>query len=1022
LALVAGLTNAPTFIQDKPDIVTYPDILEGPVNFGIFYGTQFRGYITAPLTGNYVFFICSYSQSQLWLSTDDKPANKRQIAAETVSSTTRQYQSSAGGSDLSQKRSDQAFGTITLTAGQRYYFEVLHKVDGTAGTDNISVAWQIPGGAEPQDGDSPIIGKYLSAFGVTAQAVTVTTQPVSQTILAPAPVTFSVAGAGFPPPTSYQWLSNGVPILNATATNYTLPLTLITENGTAFSAQVANGYSSATSSNAILTVLKDTVPPSPVSVGVTIVQGTTITVTFSELMDKASAETPQNYVFTPGNITATAASLDTNDLKTVTITAGSALSTSGTVTLSISGVKDLAGNPVVSGSNIQFNITPVTYQAGILFDQPLAYYRFEETSGSVAKNSGSTGGDGAYYTGDEATPGAGGTPSSPKGAAGPRPPAFAGFDANNHSATFDGVGEWVDTKNEFLNGLGAFSLEYWVSTADRANQAAREGIVGQNDAVEYGFIDANTIQIWTPGGGSLNATDSFPDNEWHHIATIASGTDIRNYFDGVLVGTGGTATTSYGASIYNVHIGGGGVFDPTGNYFNGNIDEVAIFNKAIPADRIAAHYAAGKNGGFLVKQVDTTPPLPVQVNSVNAAFNVVVLQFSEAMDKASTETAKNYVFTPGNIAGSTAVLDSTGINVTITTSAPLTPGDNTLTLNGVKDVAGNAILPGTTIKFTFTPVTYAANILLDGPLGYYRFEESSGSVATNSGTTGGNGAYYTGEEPSAGAGGTPSKPKGDPGPRPPTFAGFDANNHSATFDGVGEWVDTKNEFLNRLGAFSLEYWVSPANRVSDPTTFGTRIGIVGQNDAVEYGFIDANTIQIWTPGGGSLNTTYSFPDNEWHHVATIANGTDIRNYYDGVLVGQAGNATPSYGTSTYNVHIGGGGVFDATGNWFTGHIDEVAIFDKAIPPARVAAHFKAGKDGGVLLTSGAVTPGGTVSAPEITSIKLNADKTITVLWTGGGTLEAAPTVLGPWQAVPGATSPYTLSPTATMTFGRIRVP
>ena len=39
-------------------------------------------------------------------------------------------------------------------------------------------------------------------------------------------------------------------------------------------------------------------------------------------------------------------------------------------------------------------------------------------------------------------------------------------------------------------------------------------------------------------------------------------------------GTGGTATTSYGASIYNVHIGGGGVFDATGNYFNGNIDEV----------------------------------------------------------------------------------------------------------------------------------------------------------------------------------------------------------------------------------------------------------------------------------------------------------------------------------------------------------------------------------------------------------------------------------------------------------------
>src|SRR5205814_1186185 len=119
---------------------------------------------------------------------------------------------------------------------------------------------------------------------------------------------------------------------------------------------------------------------------------------------------------------------------------------------------------------------------------------------------------------------------------------------------------------------------------------------------------------------------------------------------------------------------------------------------------------------------------------------------------------------------------------------------------------------------------------------------------------------------------------------------------------------------------------NPKNRVTDPGTFGTRIGIVGQNDAVEYGFIDANTIQIWTPNGGSLNTTYSFPDGEWHHVATIADGQSIKTYYDGVLAGSGGSAATDYGNSTYNVHIGGGGVYDAAGNWFTGNIDEVAIF------------------------------------------------------------------------------------------------
>src|SRR5207253_1581854 len=145
---------------------------------------------------------------------------------------------------------------------------------------------------------------------------------------------------------------------------------------------------------------------------------------------------------------------------------------------------------------------------------------------------------------------------------------------------------------------------------------------------------------------------------------------------------------------------------------------------------------------------------------------------------------------------------------------------------------------------------------------------------------------------------------------------------------------------------------------NSPSDWSTRVGIVGQNDAVEYGFIDPATIQIWTPNGGSLNTGYTFGDNEWHHVATIADGTAIHTYYDGVLKGSSGNATGDYGSSAFNVHIGGGGVFDGNGNYFTGHIDEVAIFAKAIPPARVAEHFKAGKEGGVIVANLGTNGGG----------------------------------------------------------------
>jgi hypothetical protein len=50
------------------------------------------------------------------------------------------------------------------------------------------------------------------------------------------------------------------------------------------------------------------------------------------------------------------------------------------------------------------------------------------------------------------------------------------------------------------------------------------------------------------------------------------------------------------------------------------------------------------------------------------------------------------------------------------------------------------------------------------------------------------------------------------------------------------------------------------------------------------------------------------------------------------------------------------------------------------------------------------------------------DGSITLEWTGGGTLQAAASITGPWQGVPGAASPYKVTPTAgaPILFGRIK--
>ena len=395
--------------------------------------------------------------------------------------------------------------------------------------------------------------------------------------------------------------------------------------------------------------------------------------------------------------------------------------------------------------------------------------------------------------------------------------------------------------------------------------------------------------------------------------------------------------------------------------------------------------------------VDTFAPKITKVKA--SSVSTLIVTFDEPVDAATAGTVGNYSLSSGvTISAATA----TGGSVLLNTSALTVGNTYTLTAGGVKDLYGNTLAPGSTVTFKVNVVTYADVILADGPVMFYRFEETTGQKTVNLGTAGtaADGLWMAGTGPDDSS---PVDVSSGIGPRPTEFFGFASDNRSGLFTGQEGmlWVDAQQQLLNNLGSFSLEYWVKPKNRVSDPTTFGTRIGIVGQNDAVEYGFINPTTIQIWTPGGGSLDTTYSFPDETWHHVATIADGTSIKNYFDGVFINQVTATAANYGSSTYNVHVGGGGAFDATGNHFTGEIDEVAIFNKAIPAARIAAHFKAGKEGGELPT-------------EDPTISIDAAGVITYT----GTLQSSDTVNGTYSAVTGASSPYTVPKTGSAKFYR----
>jgi hypothetical protein len=124
---------------------------EGPVNWSDSYGSRFRGYITPPATGNYTFSIAGDDDSELWLSTNDDPANRSKIAHFSGYTGHREWT----------KFPTQTSAPVALTAGQRYYVEALHK-EGV-GWDNLSVGWTGPG----IPATTVIAGPYLSPYTTT---------------------------------------------------------------------------------------------------------------------------------------------------------------------------------------------------------------------------------------------------------------------------------------------------------------------------------------------------------------------------------------------------------------------------------------------------------------------------------------------------------------------------------------------------------------------------------------------------------------------------------------------------------------------------------------------------------------------------------------------------------------------------------------------------------------------------------------------------------------------------------------
>ena len=195
--------------------------------------------------------------------------------------------------------------------------------------------------------------------------------------------------------------------------------------------------------------------------------------------------------------------------------------------------------------------------------------------------------------------------------------------------------------------------------------------------------------------------------------------------------------------------------------------------------------------------------------------------------------------------------------------------------------------------------------------------------------------------------------------------------YAAYFDGTGDYMDTGRTFQSTFqGSFSISLWVQPTD--GQPATSDVLIGAANHasdaEDSVYIAISDSGDVAMnhrSNDVNGYLVTTYPvFPDGatDWTHIAAtytkVAGGnTTYKLYINGyeVVLTNSGSAISEANhaafATTYNLYIGGNNAAGSLSTPYTGYIDEVAIFNKALTAAEVEGLYNSGKPFNLMIPS-----------------------------------------------------------------------
>jgi uncharacterized repeat protein (TIGR01451 family)/PGF-CTERM protein len=161
--------------------------------------------------------------------------------------------------------------------------------------------------------------------------------------------------------------------------------------------------------------------------------------------------------------------------------------------------------------------------------------------------------------------------------------------------SFDGKDDYVNLGSAVNFGDGDLTIEAWIKIVGDSHKYYHTIIsddygktilyslgVRDSNGHPYTYFRDNKNDFVNPEGSV-----SLKDNKWHHIVAVRDGTSAYLYIDGSVVDSDENANLGAIDSGHSDWIG----YKPDNNgAFNGIIDEVHIYNRALTTDEIKAHY------------------------------------------------------------------------------------------------------------------------------------------------------------------------------------------------------------------------------------------------------------------------------------------------------------------------------------------------------------------------------------------------------------------------------------------------